>query len=77
MIFCNAFRTDRPQRIFFSGVLCFVIALLTNLFYHPASDWSRGFVLGFTGVLFAAEIIFLLICMIMQRQAVSAPRSRG
>ncbi len=70
MLLCNRMK---PQNILRLGLAFFAIAALTRVFVHPATDFSRGFVHGFTGALLGASIVFLLTYMIKYRRADSGP----
>jgi len=50
------------------GLVSFVIASLTRLFFHPTTDFSRGFVEGFLGVAYGVAIAFLLMHLITRRR---------
>ena len=50
------------------GLVLFVIASFARLFLHPTTDFSRGFVDGFEGVLYGSAIVFLLMHLIVQRR---------
>ena len=70
MLLCNRMK---PQNILRLGLAFFAIAGLTRVFIHPANDFSRGFVHGFTGILLGASIVFLVTYMIKYRQSKSGP----
>ncbi len=66
MLLCNRMK---PQNILRLGLAFFAIAGLTRLFVHPATDFSRGFVHGFTGTLLGASIVFLVTYTIKYRRS--------
>lgn len=70
MSLCNRIK---PANILRVGLALFAIAELTRVFVHPTTDFSRGFVHGFTGVLLGASIVFLMTYMIKYRQSRSGP----
>ncbi len=70
MLLCNHMK---PVNILRLGLAFFAIAGVTRVFVHPATDFSRGFVDGFTGVLLGASIVFLVTYMIKYRRSGSGP----
>lgn len=74
MIFRKQMTAQTTLRL---GLGCYAIAGLTRVVAHPTTDFSRGFVEGFSGILLGAGIVFLIAYMIKYRrtQSTSGPCS--
>lgn len=75
MLLCNR-SYSKPHNVFFIGTLLFVIAVLTSVLVHPATDFGRGFVIGFTAVLFAGEIALMLVYLVSRSRQNSPTANR-
>jgi hypothetical protein len=58
-----------PATLLRAGLMFFAVAAMVRILAHPATDFGRGFVEGFTGTAFCAAVLFLGAGFWRQRHA--------